>query len=120
MGNLISSFIRWQDVVDIILISYILFRLYILFRGTNVFTVLIGILFLWFLQKIAFSLGLIVTSWSIQGFTAVAAIILIVIFRNEIRSVLQTKNLRSLLWGFTVKSIKTPSDVIAEAVFNLV
>ena len=119
MGNLISSFIRWQDVVDIVLISYILFRLYILFRGTNVFTVLIGILFLWFLQKVAFSLGLIVTSWSIQGFTAVAAIIIIVVFRNEIRSVLQTKNLRSLLWGFSVKSVKTPSDIIAEAVFNL-
>jgi diadenylate cyclase len=118
MDNLISSFIRWQDIVDITLISYILFRLYILFRGTNVFTVLIGILFLWFLQKIAFYLGLIVTSWSIQGFTAVAAIILIVIFRNEIRTVLQTKNLRSLLWGFSIKSIKTPSDVIAEGVFQ--
>ena len=119
MGNSILSFIRWQDIVDIILISYILFRLYILFRGTNVFTVLIGILFLWFLQKIAFSMGLIVTSWSIQGFTAVAAIIIIVIFRNEIRSVLQTKNLRSLLWGFSIKPIKTPSDIIADAIFKL-
>src|SRR4030043_366704 len=117
--NILSSFIRWQDIVDIILISYILFRLYILFRGTNVFTVLIGILFLWFLQKIAFSMGLIVTSWSIQGFTAVAAIIIIVIFRNEIRSVLQTKNLRSLLWGFSIKPIKTPSDIIADAIFKL-
>jgi uncharacterized protein (TIGR00159 family) len=117
--SLLSSFIRWQDIVDIILISYILFRLYILFKGTNVFTVLIGIAVLWFLQKIAFSLGLIVTSWAIQGFTAVAAIIIIVIFRNEIRSVLQTKNLRSLLWGFSIKSIRTPSDVIAEAIFQL-
>jgi diadenylate cyclase len=86
--SLLSSFIRWQDIVDIIFISYILFRLYILFKGTNVFTVLIAILILWFFQKIAFSLGLIVTSWAIQGFTAVAAIIIIVIFRNEIRSVL--------------------------------
>jgi uncharacterized protein (TIGR00159 family) len=121
MDNLIlfSSFIRWQDIVDIILVSYILFRLYILFRGTNVFTVLIGIAVLWFFQKIAISLGLIVTSWAIQGFTAVAAIIIIVIFRNEIRSVLQTKNLRSLLWGFGIKSLNTPSDVIAESIFQL-
>jgi diadenylate cyclase len=117
--SLLSSFIRWQDIVDIIFISYILFRLYILFKGTNVFTVLIAILILWFFQKIAFSLGLIVTSWAIQGFTAVAAIIIIVIFRNEIRSVLQTKNLRSLLWGFSIKSIRTPSDVIAESIFQL-
>ena len=40
--------VRWQDVVDILLNSYILFRLHILFRGTNTFRVLIGIAFLWF------------------------------------------------------------------------
>ena len=117
--NILSSFIRWQDIVDIILISYILFRLYVLFKGTNVFTVLIAIVVLWFLQKIAFFLGLIVTSWAIQGFTAVTAIIIIVIFRNEIRSVLQTKNLRALLWSFSIKAIDTPSDVLAEAIFKL-
>jgi diadenylate cyclase len=77
--------IRWQDAIDIILNSYILFRLYVLLRGTNVFRVLMGIAFLWFFQRIAVFFGLIVTSWAIQGITAVAAIIIIVIFRNEIR-----------------------------------
>ncbi len=117
--TLLSSSIRWQDVVDIALISYVLFRLYILFRGTNVFTVLIGIVILWFFQKIASLLGLIVTSWSIQGFTGVATIIIIVIFRNEIRSVLQTKNYRALLWEFPRKGIDTPVETIVDSVFEL-
>jgi diadenylate cyclase len=116
--NFISN-IRWQDVVDILFISYILFRLYVLFRGTNVFRVLIGIVLLWFFQKIAFYFGLIVTSWAVQGFTAVAAIIIIVIFRNEIRSVLQTKNFRNLLWGASREIIETPVDVIADTAFEL-
>jgi len=121
MQNVIQFFsgIRWQDIIDIALNSYIIFRLYILFKGTNVFRVLIGIALLWFFQRIASSLGLIVTSWAIQGVTAVAAIIIIVIFRNEIRSVLQTKNLRSLLWGFHIKSVDTPSDAIVESIFQL-
>ena len=38
---------RWQDLIDILLNSYILFRLYVLFRGTYVFRVLTGIAFLW-------------------------------------------------------------------------
>jgi diadenylate cyclase len=117
--NLLSSSIRWQDIVDILLTSYILFRLYILFRGTNVFRVLIGIAILWFFQKIASLLGLIVTSWSIQGFTGVATIIIIVIFRNEIRSVLQTKNYRALLWEFPKKGIDTPVETIVDSVFEL-
>ncbi len=94
----------WQDVVDIGLNSYILFRFYVLFRGTYVFRVLIGLTMLWFFQQIAAYLGLIVTSWVIQGIVAVAALIIVVVFRNEIRTVLQAKNLKTILWGFTAKT----------------
>ncbi len=111
--------IRWQDVVDISLNSYILFRFYVLFRGTNVFRVLIGMTVLWFLQRIAISLGLIVTSWVVQGIVAVGAIIIIVVFRNEIRRVLQAKNLKSILWGFSYKSAVTPIEIIADSVFEM-
>lgn len=121
MNNFFSFFssIRWQDIVDISLNSYILFRFYILFRGTNAFRVLIGIAFLWFFQRLAFSLGLIITSWAIQGITAVAALIIIVVFRNEIRSVLQAKNFKTILWGFSQKVITSPVEIIAESVFEL-
>ena len=46
MDNLLSflATIRWQDIVDVVLNSYILFRLYVLFRGTNVIRVIAGIL----------------------------------------------------------------------------
>lgn len=54
--------IQLKDAADIILNSYIVFRLYVLFRGTNVFRVLMGIAFFWFVQRIAVSFGLIVTS----------------------------------------------------------
>ena len=111
--------IRWQDVVDISLNSYILFRFYVLFRGTNVFRVLIGMTVLWFLQRIAISLGLIVTSWVVQGIVAVGAIIIIVVFRNEIRRVLQAKNLKSILWGFSYKSAITPIEIIVDSVFEM-
>lgn len=110
---------RWQDVADIILTSYILFRFYVLFRGTNVFRVIGGIALLWFFQRIAVALGLIVTSWVMQGFTAVAALIIIIVFRNEIRSVLQAQNLKAILWGFTRKKENTPIEIIVQSVYEL-
>lgn len=113
------SSIRWQDALDITLNGYILFRLYILFRGTNAFRVLMGIAVLWFLQRISSSLGLVVTSWFVQGILAVAALIIIVVFRNEIRAVLQAKNLRSIFWGFPRASTQTPVQKIVESVFEL-
>jgi len=96
-----------------------LFRLYILFRGTNAFRILIGFAILWFFQRIGVSLGLIVTSWAIQGITAVAALIIIVVFRNEIRSVLQARNIKLILWGFSLKTIPTPIQAVVEGVFDL-
>lgn len=111
--------IRWQDIVDVLFNSYILFRLYILFRGTNVIRVIAGIAMLWILQRIAVSIGLIVTSWALQGIIAGAALIIIIVFRNEIRNVLQAKNLRAILWGFPPNSERTPIESIIEGVYEL-
>ena len=111
--------IRLQDFLDIAISSYILFRLYVLFRGTNVFRVIAGIALLWCFQRISVTLGLIVTSWAMQGIIALAAIIIIIVFRNEIRSVLQAKNLRAILWGFPGGETKTPIEIIVESVYDL-
>jgi uncharacterized protein (TIGR00159 family) len=116
--HFLQSF-RWQDVVDIGLNSYILFRFYVLFRGTYVFRVLIGLTMLWFFQQVAVYMGLIVTSWVVQGIVAVAALIIVVVFRNEIRNVLQAKNLKTILWGFTAKTRIAPVDIIADSAFEL-
>jgi DNA integrity scanning protein DisA with diadenylate cyclase activity len=115
----IYSSMRWQDVLDIGINSYILFRFYVLFRGTNVLRVLFGLACIWFAQKIAVSMGLIVTSWISQGIIAAAAIIVVVIFRNEIRAVLQTKNIKAILWELPHRSITTPVEIIADSVFEL-
>ena len=116
---LFFSSIRWQDVLDITLNGYILFRLYVLSRGTNAFRILMGIALLWFLQRLSASLGLVVTSWFAQGIIALAALIIIVVFRNEIRTVLQGRNLRSILWGFPRTSTRTPVEVLVDSVFEL-
>ena len=81
--NLFSGF-RWQDGLDILLNAYILFRLYVLFRGTNVFRGLLAICILWAIGQAAQTLGLIVTNWAMQGVIAAAALIIIIVFRNEI------------------------------------
>lgn len=115
----IFAILRWQDTVDILLISYILFRLYVLFRGTHVLRVLAGIAILWIFQRIAVFLGLILTSWVLQGIMAVAALIIIIVFRNEIRSVLQARNLKAILWGFADKPFHTPIEIIVESINRL-
>ena len=111
--------IRWQDIVDILLNSYILYRLYVLFRGTAVWRVLVGISLLLLAKSVAEFLGLIITSWAIQGITAAAALIIIVVFRNEIRSVLQVRNLRAFFWGSPQREMRGTIGIVADAAFEL-
>ena len=121
MEPLIQSLVglRWQDIVDILLNSYILFRLYVLFRGTNVIRMAIAIAMLWILERMAMSMGLIVTSWAMQGIIAAAALIIIIVFRNEIAAVLQARSLRSFFWGVPRRQLRTPIEVIVESVYEL-
>jgi diadenylate cyclase len=111
--------IRWQDLVDITINSYILFRMYVLFRGTNALRILLGIGALWSLQRIAGSLGLIITSWALQGITAAAAIIIVVVFRNEIRTALQVRNFRAFIWGLPNRESSTPVEIIVDATYQM-
>jgi uncharacterized protein (TIGR00159 family) len=115
---LISS-LRWQDIVDISLVSYILLRFYALFRGTNAFRVLIGMTILWFFEQSAVSMGLVVTSWVVQGVVALGAFIIIVIFRNEIRNVFLARNLKSILWDFSSKTVITTIETIVQSVHEM-
>jgi len=111
--------IGWRDLIDILVVSYFLFRLYVLFRGTYVFRVIAGIGFLWVFQRLAGYLGLIVTSWAMQGIIAFAAIIIIIVFRNEIKNVLQAKDLGAILWGVSHKAFLTPQEIITSSVYAL-
>ncbi len=111
--------IRWQDALDIALNSYILFRVYVLLRGTHVFRMLIGVVSLGLFQRVAVTAGLIVTSWVIQGITAVAALVIIVVFSNEIRSVFQARSLRAIFWGIPTQVFSSSIETVAESVFEM-
>ncbi|MGA6925758.1 MAG: diadenylate cyclase [Desulfosarcina sp.] len=111
--------LRWQDIVDILLNSYILFRLYVLFRGTNVIRMITAIAMLWMVERTAVYMGLIVTSWAMQGIITAAALIIIIVFRNEIATVLQTRNFKSFFWGIPQRQTQTPVDIIVESVYEL-
>lgn len=115
---LFSGF-RWQDALDILLNSYILFRMYVLFRGTNVIRGLMAICALWVGGQAAVSLGLIITNWAMQGVITVAALIIIIVFRNEISSVLQTRDLKSFFWGIPRYQFHTPLNIIVDSVYGL-
>ncbi|WP_289019749.1 diadenylate cyclase [Desulfobacter postgatei] len=110
---------RWQDVLDIVFNAYILFRLYVLFRGTNVLRVLMAVVAMWVIGRSANAMGLIITNWVLQGVITVATFIIIIVFRNEISGVVRTRSLKFFLWEVPRAQINTPVRIITDAVVEL-
>ena len=113
------AIMRWQDVLDILLNSYILFRLYIVLRGTRLFLIVVFIFLLLIVQQIVTVSSMILTHNVIQGVAALTAIGVLIVFRYEIRSIFQTKGLKDLLWHVSTKPVITPVEIVAGSVFNL-
>jgi len=77
--------IRFLDVLDILLVAYLMYQVYLLIRGTVAMNIFIGILFVYFLWIIvkAFKMQLL---GSILGqVIGVGVIALIIVFQQEIR-----------------------------------
>ena len=77
--------VRWQDVVDVLVLTFVLYRLYLWLRGTVALQVLLGMVVIAATALAADQVGLMLTSYLLRGLGAVAALAIVVVFQSEIR-----------------------------------
>jgi diadenylate cyclase len=80
--------LRWQDIVDILVLTLVVFRVYTWLRGTMALRIGLGMLLLVGAAFAADELGLLLTAYVLQAIGAVATLVVVVIFRDEIRRAL--------------------------------
>jgi len=101
---------RWQDLVDIILMSIILYRLLLIIKGTRAAQMLIGLGVLLFASLVSRYFELYTVDWLIQSFWAQIVIAIIIIFQPEIRRALaqmgETQFLQTLTSAAELKSLE--------------
>jgi diadenylate cyclase len=84
----VFSLIRWQDVADIIIMSFLVYQLYSWFKHTKAFQVVIGLSSLGVVYLVTKNLGFFMTSWILQELGTAIFVLIIVIFQTEIRQAL--------------------------------
>jgi diadenylate cyclase len=92
----ILSNLRWQDAVDIILVTIIIYQIFLILRGTQAIWVLAG-LFLLFLSYIcARYLEFFTLEWLLDSVMKSFFLIIIILFQADIRRVLSRLGRRAL------------------------
>lgn len=80
--------LRWQDVVDILIVAYVIYRIALLIRGTRTMQMVVGLLIVAGAFVGSQLLGLFTLNWLLNNFLGSLFVILVVIFQSDIRRAL--------------------------------
>jgi len=118
MKDLVHLF-RWQDGLDILILTFIFYRLYLWLRKKKALRMILAILALPFYYILAQWFDLPLSLWGLQNLWAVILLVLVVIFQQEIREVLGSITLPSFLFGKPERLPSKRLDQIAKAAFKI-
>lgn len=108
---------RWQDVLDIVFVAIILYRLLLIIKGTKAAQMLIGLGLLLLASLFSGYLGLYTVNWIIQSLWAQIVIVLIILFQPEIRRALAQMGEARFLNAFTpAEELKSLDEIVKAAV----
>jgi len=80
--------IRWQDILDILLVAIILYSVLLIIKGTRALKILIGLMILLIGFLLSGYVGLYTIDWLIQSLWAQIVLALVILFQPEIRRTL--------------------------------
>ncbi|MNL17370.1 DNA integrity scanning protein DisA [compost metagenome] len=109
--------LRWQDLLDILLVSFILYRLFLLIKGTRAVQLLRGMLMLLVAYLLSRALGLNTITWLVQSAATMILVAIPVVFQPELRRALSLLGQGELFRGelFNGKAAD-PAKVIDEII----
>ncbi len=110
---------RWQDGLDLLILTFVFYRVYLWLRKKRALRMILAILALPFYYAIAQWIDLPLSVWGLQNLWAVILLVLVVIFQQEIREVLGRITLPTFLFGKPERPPSKRLDVLAEVPFSM-
>jgi diadenylate cyclase len=93
---------RVIDLIDILIVSFIIYRLLALMKGTRAAQMVTGLVLIFFVAFIAFWFQLEGLSWLFSNLATIGFIVLVIVFQPELRSMLAQMG-HSRLFQYFVK-----------------
>jgi len=113
----VFRYIRWQDIVDIAIVSIIVYKIIVLIKGTKAARMLAGLGVLLIAFAFARHLQFYTMDWIIQSFWAQVVVALIVLFQPEIRKALAQMGETSLLQSLTsAEELRSLEEIVRASV----
>lgn len=117
------STIRILDIVDILIVSFVFYKLFSMIKGTRATQLIKGILFIFLFDKLSEIFGLYAFNWLLDNAITLGAIALVIVFQPELRRILEQIGTNSILKknisnGGNIKLENSVNDIV-RAMFSL-
>lgn len=80
--------LRWQDVIDIVLVAFIIYRTLVFIKGTRAVQIIIGFIIVLSVFHFSNKFELFTIGWILNNFVGSIILVIVVIFQNDIRKIL--------------------------------
>jgi len=111
--------ITLSDVVDIMIVSFIVYKLYTLLRGTIAAQIFIGLMIILIISFIAEAINLKALSWILKLLTSIWVIAFVILFQPEIRRLLVILARNPVMKIFEKHEMHESAEIIVDATFEL-
>jgi diadenylate cyclase len=88
---------RWQDLLDVLIVAFVIYRIALLIRGTRAMQMVLGLAVVGVAFVGSQVLGLFTVNWLLNNFLGSLIVILVVIFQADIRRALTRVGSRSFI-----------------------
>ena len=116
--------VEWRDIVDIIIISYLLYRLILIIRGTRAEQLVKGLIVLLLAMVVSDQLGLDALNWTLRQIMTVGLIAIPIVFQPELRKALEQlgrgKIFKNTSWDWQSENFDKMFDELLKGIAVLV
>ncbi len=107
------------DVLDILLVSYILYKLYLIMYRTRAVQMFIGLLLIFIVSFLTQALNMQEMSWIFRNLSTVWLVAFVILFQPELRRLLTLMGQSRLIRFFTKEQISEVNEEIAQGAVEL-
>ncbi len=116
--------VEWRDVIDIVIMAYVFYRVILIIRGTRAEQLVKGLVVLLVAMVISDQSGLDTLNWTLRQTMTVGLIAIPIVFQPELRRALEQlgrgKIFKSTYWSWSTQDFEKMLDELTKAIPVLV
>jgi uncharacterized protein (TIGR00159 family) len=113
------GYFRLQSIIDILLVSFLLYQLYLWVRESRALRALAGLAVIGVLSLVARWTGMVMTGWLFQSLWSIILLVIVIVFQPEIRRILERMNPLDLLRGRPITLQRETLVELTDTVFDM-